>query len=293
MDWSAKKTDDEMAITHSYAERGLLYSFLYKLNIWLMCALFSCMPLLPRVMDAIRPLNESRQRLYIYPAYYFVDSDTYYYYIIGYTFVCLLAVASIMVGTDMIMIYLVQHACGLLITAGYRFKHTVGAVGVSSKKGCVSVSDTQYRQLCSSVWSHNKAIQIIRDIESVYAVSMFVQVGVVMVAFSITLVMVAVREFSVDLVLFYIFVVVQIIHILFLTIQGQFVINSHDVVYRMIYEAMWYEQSPKAQALYVLALRRCLTPPVLTAGGLIPLNLNSFAEIVKASVSYFTVLKSS
>ncbi|XP_076686983.1 uncharacterized protein LOC143378843 isoform X2 [Andrena cerasifolii] len=253
-----------MLITHTYAERALLYAFLYKLNIWLMCALFSCMPLLPHVMDAIQPLNESRQRLYIYPAYYFVDSDTYYYYIIAFTFMCLVEVASIMVGTDMIMIYLVQHVCGSIIIAGYRFKHAVDAISVSPK-GCVSLSDTKYRKLCISIQSHNKAIQTLHDIESVNAASMFVQVGVVMVAFSITLEMVAVRELSIDLCLYYIFVVVQIIHILFLTIQGQFVINSHDVVYRMIYEAVWYEQPSRIQALYVLALRRCLTPPLLTA----------------------------
>ncbi|XP_076686740.1 uncharacterized protein LOC143378705 [Andrena cerasifolii] len=174
----------------------------------------------------------------------------------------------------------------------HRFKHAVDTVNVSPK-GCVSLSDSKYRRLCVSIQSHNKAIQTLYDIESVNAASMFVQVGLVMVAFSITLVMVAVREFSVDLILFYVFVAVQIIHILFLTIQGQFVINSHDQVYHMIYEALWYEQPPRIQALYVLALRRCLTPPMLTAGGLIPLNLNSFAEIVKASVSYFTVLKSS
>lgn len=45
------------------------------------------------------------------------------------------------------------------------------------------------------------------------------------------------------------------------------------------YEASWYNINPKIQALYVLALRRSLTPPRLTAGGLIELNMQSFSEV--------------
>lgn len=45
------------------------------------------------------------------------------------------------------------------------------------------------------------------------------------------------------------------------------------------YEALWYNAHPKTQALYALALRRCLTPPRLTAGGLIELNMESFSEV--------------
>ncbi|XP_076753772.1 uncharacterized protein LOC143425136 [Xylocopa sonorina] len=88
------------------------------------------------------------------------------------------------------------------------------------------------------------------------------------------------------------FLVVQLIHLLFLAIQGHFIIISHDRVYNDIYNGIWYASTPRTQALYAIALRRNLTPPLLTAGGLMTLNLESFAEIIKASVSYFTVLKS-
>lgn len=49
------------------------------------------------------------------------------------------------------------------------------------------------------------------------------------------------------------------------------------MIYR--YEASWYNINPKIQALYILALRRSLTPPRLTAGGLIELNMQSFSEV--------------
>ncbi|XP_017797051.1 PREDICTED: uncharacterized protein LOC108570045 [Habropoda laboriosa] len=87
------------------------------------------------------------------------------------------------------------------------------------------------------------------------------------------------------------FFVGQAFHVFFLNVQGQFVINAFDELYDKIYESQWYNFTPRTQALYVLALRSCLNPPLLTAGGMTTLNLRSFAEIIKASVSYYTVMQ--
>ena len=53
---------------------------------------------------------------------------------------------------------------------------------------------------------------------------------------------------------------------------------DYNVIRR--YEASWYNANPKTQALYILALRRSLTPRYLTAGGLIELNMRSFSEVM-------------
>ncbi|XP_026671159.1 odorant receptor 59b-like [Ceratina calcarata] len=75
--------------------------------------------------------------------------------------------------------------------------------------------------------------------------------------------------------------------------MGQFIIDSNEEAFREIYEAYWYNAPANTQALYILVLRKCLKPPQLTGGGMIPLNLDSFVQILKASLSYYTVLKSS
>ncbi|KAF3423560.1 hypothetical protein E2986_13455 [Frieseomelitta varia] len=53
------------------------------------------------------------------------------------------------------------------------------------------------------------------------------------------------------------------------------------IEFKKLYEALWYNTHPKTQALYALALRRSLTPPRLTAGGLIELNMESFSEVTE------------
>ncbi|XP_076386319.1 odorant receptor 43a-like [Megachile rotundata] len=88
------------------------------------------------------------------------------------------------------------------------------------------------------------------------------------------------------------FLVAQFIHLFFLTIQGQFVTASKWKAYDEIYDGLWFNAAPKTQMLYMLALRATLTSPELTAGRRIPMNLETFASILKASVSYFTMLKS-
>ncbi|XP_026673597.1 uncharacterized protein LOC108630109 isoform X2 [Ceratina calcarata] len=203
-------------------------------------------------MDLLIPLNESRRRMEMYPAYYFTDSpDKYYYGIIIYTTLCTIFAMSVFVASDTILIYSVQHVCGLLALAGY-----------------------------------------LTEIESAYAINLFVQVGVVIISFTITLFQAATVSFNMETYHYFGFAISQFVHIFFLTVQGQFVINLQDSIYIKTYETCWYRGNVKTQALFVMIQRRNLTPPQLTAGGLIELNLDTFAEVVKVCVSYCTVLRS-
>ncbi|CAD1469850.1 unnamed protein product, partial [Heterotrigona itama] len=54
--------------------------------------------------------------------------------------------------------------------------------------------------------------------------------------------------------------------------------RNGDPVLHVIYESQWYNGPLKVQPLYVMVLRKCLNPPMITGGGLIPLNLDSFVQ---------------
>ncbi|KAF3423562.1 hypothetical protein E2986_13457 [Frieseomelitta varia] len=62
--------------------------------------------------------------------------------------------------------------------------------------------------------------------------------------------------------------------------NGQFVLNANDEIAESIYDASWYNANKETQLLFVLALRNCLSPPILSAGGLLTLNLETFAQIL-------------
>ncbi|XP_017794418.1 PREDICTED: uncharacterized protein LOC108575990 [Habropoda laboriosa] len=261
-DWQKKMIDEELAIMNKYAKRGALFSFLYsteeknniRLTIYIGVSVFSTAPLIPFILDLISPLNESRPRLYAYKAYCYFNPDDYYYYVVG-----------------------------------YRFEYAVATVENSTKEEIYKMRRASYMKLRAAFQSHNAAMECLMKIEATYTLNLVPQVFITIVVFSVTLFQIAVTEISFDICRLCTFLIAQTVHMLFLTIQGQFVIDSHDTVY----EAIWYKMPPKLQLLDVVALRKSLTPPILTAGGLMRLDLNSFAQLLKACVSYYTALRPS
>ncbi|CAL7945059.1 unnamed protein product, partial [Xylocopa violacea] len=276
-DWQAKKTQEEGQLMQKYANRSVFFNTIYTLNAYCCTIVFFFLPFMPRLMDVLVPLNESRPRIQMYPAYYFLkNEDDYYYIIMLYTIITLLLAMSIFIASDTILVYAVQHICGLLSIAGYRFKRCLD--DLHSFKDSFKIEHVKmYKKVCYCINTHQRALEFLREIENVYAINLFIQVGVVVLSFTITLLKVASITWSLDTYPYYGYVVAQFIHIFFLTVQGQFVIDLHDSIYTKGYENYWYNGDVKTQALFILIQRRNLTPPLLTAGGLIQLNLDSFA----------------
>ncbi|CAL7945060.1 unnamed protein product [Xylocopa violacea] len=277
-DWQEVKTQEEERLMQKYANRGVLFILIYNLNIYFCVTTFLLLPFMPRLMDVWAPLNESRPRIHMYPGYYFTkNDDDYYYLIMLYTTISMLFAMCVFIASDTIMIYMVQHVCGLLSLAGYRFKSSMD--GLSSWTDDYKVHERTYKKVCYAIKAHKRAYAFLNEIEDAYTLNLFIQVGFAVLTFTITLLKVASITWSLDTYPYYGFVIVQLVHVFFLTVQGQFVIDLHDSLYLMEYEAYWYNGDIKTQALFVLIIRRNLTPPLLTAGGLIHLNLNSFAEV--------------
>ncbi|CAL7951956.1 unnamed protein product [Xylocopa violacea] len=249
--------------------------------------------LTPSILDILAPKNESRSAGFMFPGYYAIDEEEYYYLILAHMFTVLTVLFIVYIACDSIYMTIVQHACGLLTISGYRFMGAIEFNLSRDTKDDARIINEVYQKVCHSVKAHQHAMDCIKEIERIHETFLFVAVALIILSISITLVKISLMEPCVEFYKYCCFLVVQLIHLLFLSIQGHFIITSHDSVYNNIYNGVWYASPPRTQALYAMALRRNLTPPLLTAGGLMTLNLENFVEIVKASFSYFTVLKSS
>ncbi|XP_016908637.2 odorant receptor 22c-like [Apis cerana] len=290
-DWQKKKTHEEVMILEKYADKSLFFILIYVVNAYFCAILFLILPLTPILLDIFIPLNESRPRVQMYPAYYYIENEADYYYpILIFSIVSLLTAMCVFIATDTTLVYIVQHACGLLALAGYRFRNSLNDL-YSSKKDS-KIDEKICRRLCYAIETHKRALAYLTEIEDFYSINIFAQVGASILCLTITMMKIATITWSMETNQYYGYVIAQVVHIFFLTAQGQFVIDSHDNIYWDMYEPYWYNMQYKIQAMFVLILRRNLNPPLLTAGGLMQLNLNTFAEVVKTSVSYFTVLKS-
>ncbi|XP_076385455.1 uncharacterized protein LOC143264050 [Megachile rotundata] len=268
-DWEEDKTEEEIAIMISYMDRGAFFAAIYldthhnleilsvfmdkyDIRLYMNNTFFSKRLLLrdaihtnetwpwwPRIADILVPLNESRPRGYIFPVYYFVDDEKYYYWIIAHTTFVIFTTMCGFIACDIYFIYAVQHACGLLAVTGY-----------------------------------------VREFDDLHYGYLLICIGVIVAAFSGTLLWISRLPISSQFCQYCIFLMVQLMHIFFLTLQGQFVINSMDDVYNDIYEGLWYNTMPNVQALFILALRSAKVTPQITAGGRIPMNLQTFAAVI-------------
>ncbi|XP_076386243.1 uncharacterized protein LOC143264189 [Megachile rotundata] len=289
-DWEKDKTKEEIAIMVSYMDRGAFFTSIYLVTSHICATLFLQMPWWPRIADILMPLNESRPRGYIFHVYYFVNDDDYYYWIIAHTAIITIGVMYGFIACDIYFVFAVQHACGLFAVTGHRFKKSVD--NICDQKKVAEMSHEIYKKICHSIRAHDRAIRFVREFDDFHYGYLLICMGMIVAAFSVTLLWISRLPISSQFCQYCMFLTVQLMHIFFLTFQGQFVINSMDEVYNDIYEGLWYNTMPKVQELFILALRSATDTPQITAGGRIPMNLQTFADVIKASVSYFTVFQS-
>lgn len=76
--------------------------------------IFLMSPGLPKVLDIIAPLNESRPHVFPYETEYFVDQNDYYIYIIIHAYLTVPASVGLVVLFNTVISTWVHHASGML-----------------------------------------------------------------------------------------------------------------------------------------------------------------------------------
>lgn len=82
-------------------------------------SLYMLIPIIPKLLDYIVPLNESRQNEYLFDINYSFDRDKYYYSVLLHSYFTTVMTISVMVIVDTIYMVFAQHACGLFAAIGY------------------------------------------------------------------------------------------------------------------------------------------------------------------------------
>ncbi|XP_050600999.1 uncharacterized protein LOC126929035 isoform X1 [Bombus affinis] len=281
-DWSTDRLSDELDIMIEYAKKGAFFSWLY-FGVCICCAIsFLQLSLTPIVLDIISPMNETRDLMYIFPAYYYVNDQIYRTFISFHMMCTIISTCLVYIGCDTSYMYIVQHACGQLAVARHRFENAILDFSIVSETSVVQ--DKIYERVVHSIRGHQYATNsYLRTIQSSHSAFLFITVALGMTTLSVTLVKVASQanvsgQFIKDIV----FLLAQLIHIFFFLLQGQFVLNANDEFAESIYNTFWYNTNTRTKLLLVLVLRSCSSAPNLSAGGLLVFNLKNFSE---ASIS--------
>ncbi|XP_043596079.1 uncharacterized protein LOC122573581 isoform X1 [Bombus pyrosoma] len=188
-DWSTDRVIEESDIMVEYAKRGAFFSRLYC-GLGVFCTIcFIQLSLSPYILDIISPNNETRNLIYIYPAYYYIDDRKYRMFISFHMIYTVISTFFLFVGCDASYIYVVQHACGQLAVAGHRFKNALSDLSIENEKN--GMQDNSYERVLHSIREHQYATNYLKTIQTSHSVYLCICIGMSMASFSVSLVKVS------------------------------------------------------------------------------------------------------
>ncbi|XP_060833066.1 uncharacterized protein LOC132916759 isoform X2 [Bombus pascuorum] len=115
-----ERPKEELEILDMYSQKAMILSFLYRVSTFVTAIMFALIPVISPILNIVAPLNESRSREFIYPAYYFVDEERYYYVILVHMVASVSILVAVYIACDTSLIHFVQHACALLTISGHQ-----------------------------------------------------------------------------------------------------------------------------------------------------------------------------
>ncbi|XP_011686085.1 PREDICTED: odorant receptor 13a-like [Wasmannia auropunctata] len=228
-----------------------------------------------------------------YPSYYFVDENQYFSYIFLHMFTaCTICMTGLIAHDSMFFVY-VEHICGLFAVVGFRFERVSRKCTVM-EKSMIDNSDAVYhKNIVISIYAHHKVLQFAQFLESTFTISFAVQLLMITIGLSISLVQLSIQLHNfAEAMRYIIFIVGQLFHLFCFSFQGQRVIDYSVETRDKIYHSSWYTIPLKEQRLLMFVMRKSIEASVLTAGNIYVFSLENFTMIVQSSMSYFTLLSS-
>ncbi|XP_011298918.1 odorant receptor 82a-like [Fopius arisanus] len=90
---------------------------------------------------------------------------------------------------------------------------------------------------------------------------------------------------------FTIFISIFLVQLSIYSYAGECLSSSISYLQTCLYCCPWYQMTPKTNKDFVFIIARCGKPFHLTAGKIIPMNLESYTDILKTLISYFSVMR--
>nr|XP_050864607.1 uncharacterized protein LOC127070543 [Vespula vulgaris] len=293
IDWKIWNTEKEVEIMKMYAKEGRFYILMYTGYVYFTSIVFFSIAFVPRLMDVIQPLNESRPLKLPILCEYFLDQDEHFYLLYFHLLISLLITVTALIAVDTQLMIFTFHVCSVFAVVGYRLENFLkDAYGIENWTNDQCKKYTE--NLVFSIKGHKRAIEFANCIESTFSYSLLIQCGVNITCMTISLYQIT-NEWGEELpeVLRYAtFIVAQLFHIFYTCYVGQMMIDHSVNISEKAYNSMWYEAPKEINKLLLLIMKKSIEPSNLTAGKIFIFCIESFSSILRTSTSYFMVLSS-
>ncbi|XP_036138648.1 uncharacterized protein LOC118644353 [Monomorium pharaonis] len=290
--WSIIVNDQETAIMHKYATIGRQFTIAIGICVCFGCFGFTIIQYIPNILDIVKPLNESRPRLLLYQAHYFVKQQKYFYFVIIHDAVGVLISGITGIAAETFSLVNALHAFGMFKITSYRMKHmlSVDISQLSTAKSYIIFHD----KIIAAVDTHRRALEFSDLLKASFGLSYLFMITAGLCTATISffrlfriLTMQQEKMETIKLVCYIIFV------FLFLIIGnfvGQEFINCDEHVYHMICNTKWYNAPLKIQKLIFFLIRKGTKSYKVDAAGLFSPCLEGLATALSLLLSFFTLL---
>ncbi|XP_011860675.1 PREDICTED: uncharacterized protein LOC105557895 [Vollenhovia emeryi] len=268
--YTTLKDENEIAIIEKYGRIGRRFTIrIMQLTLCGAFSLFS-LPMWPRILDIIMPMNESRSPITMPIATeYFVDQDKYFYLILLHlnAALCIGAIAYIATGT-MLVGYL-KHACGMFKIASYRIER---AMMINILGNSIENEITIYKAMIYAVDIHRQAIKFAEIVTTNFEGTFLFIIAVSVSCLSLNLFRIlqslAFGSRNIELLMHFSIAAIILVYVFIANYAGQEITDHNNHVFSTAYNVRWYTAPLSIQKLILFVLQRGSKSFGINIGGL-------------------------
>ncbi|XP_039305954.1 uncharacterized protein LOC105193345 isoform X4 [Solenopsis invicta] len=264
-------------------------------------------PLTPKILDFVVPLNESRPLAYIYQGEYRVDKEKYYYPILFHSYLATACTMTILFTCDTTYIICVLHACSLFTAIGEQLENITSKAGTTSNNDGEIHTEMQYHTfikkhsfigndykiLITCLKKHQLAVENAQTLNSMFLHVTFILLSMNMLVLSIIgIQLINNLENTKETIRYICLTGATFIHLVCMCIPGQLLIDKSTEILDKTYGSEWYTFSNKTKKLLSVLLYKSLVPCTLTAGKMFVMSMTLCSSVMQTSLSYFTAFLS-
>ncbi|XP_051168889.1 odorant receptor 4-like [Leptopilina boulardi] len=290
--WELISSEPEFDQFLKQAQIGRDCSIIYIGYIGLTTIFYLCMPLIPCLIDQIAPLNETRERIFIYELDYGVeDNRDYFYWIQLHIFISAFSKIIPPVGFDTLFLIFTQHASGIFFALGNKLKNI--NKNIPKAINSVEEEDIISQEISKCVERHCIGLEFISSIESLFAISYLLQILTTVVIISLIGILVLINlDKPHEAVRFVLFVVAHMFSLFYLSLSSQRLTDNTCLLFDNIYFSRWYNMPLKCRKMLLQIMMKTKDSCKITAAQIYVMDIESFSGMIRASMSYFTMLSS-
>ncbi|RLU21491.1 hypothetical protein DMN91_005864 [Ooceraea biroi] len=222
---------------------------------------------------------------------YFVNQKKYFYFILFHLNIAICIGIIITAATGTMFIAYFQYTCGMFMIASFRIERAME----NNKLQDINNKHFILIGLSRAIEMHRQAMKLCDLLICRFDTMYFCLIVFGVTCLSLNLLQIFQTIASGDIqefVLSIILVVICTLYMFVANLVGQEIIDQNNEVYVTVYNVQWYKAPLHIQKIILFLLQRGVKSFTLTIGGLFDASFECLATLVKASVSYFTVLYS-